>query len=209
MSLSKFWGQQLLLPEIKDSPHQPPATFKFPQREFGKQTIVKRSFQHSWFQKYPWLHYDEKNDSAYCFNCVNAYKQKKLKVSSADTCFISRGYTNWKDGLTRFRDHCNSHCHRDATIVTVDLPSTTKDIAEQLNNAVANQKQERRELLLKPLSNVRYLGRQAIPLRGHDNDENSNFMQLFKLRSEEDPRIVEWLNKKQTNISLLRFKMKC
>ena len=94
-------------------------------------------------------------------------------------------------------------------IVTVDLESTTKDIAEQLNNAVANQRQERRELLVKLLSNVRYLGRQAIPLRGHDNDENSNFMQLFKLRSEKDPRIVEWLNtKNQKNIRLLTFKMK-
>ena len=60
MSLSKFWDQELKIPEIKDSPHQRPATVKFPQREFGKQTIVKRPFQHSWFQKYPWLHYDKK-----------------------------------------------------------------------------------------------------------------------------------------------------
>ena len=36
---------------------------------------------------------------------------------------------------------------------------------------------------------------QAIPLGGHDNEENSNFMQLFKLSSEGDPRI-QWLNKK-------------
>ena len=141
---------------------------------------MKRSIQHSWFQKYPWLHYEEKNDSAYCFNCVNAYKQKKLKVSGADTCSISTGYTNWRDGLTRFGDHCNSHCHRDATITTVDLQSTTKDIAEQLNNAVAKQTQEKREVLPKVLSNVRYFGRQAIPLRGHDNEENSNFIQLFQ-----------------------------
>ena len=102
MSLSKFWGQQLKLPELKDSQHQPPATFKFPHRESGKQIIAKRSIQHSWFQKCPWLHYDAKNDSASCFNCVNAYKQKKLKVSNADTCFISTGYTNWNNGLTRF-----------------------------------------------------------------------------------------------------------
>ena len=150
MSLSKFWVQRLKLPKIKDIPHQPSATFKFPRLEIGKQTIVKRSFQHSWFQKYPWIHYDEKNDSSYCFNFVNACKQKKLKVFSADTCFISREYTNWKDGLTRFRDHRNSHCHRDVTIVIVDFPLTTKDIAEQMNNAVANQRQERRELILMP-----------------------------------------------------------
>ena len=91
-----------------------------------------------------WLHCDEKSDFVYYINCVSTYKQKKLKVSSADTCFISRGYTNWKDGLTRLGDNSNSHCHRDATLFTVDLPSTAKDIAE-LNNTVAKQKQERRD----------------------------------------------------------------
>ena len=34
----------------------------------------------------------------------------------------------------------------------------------------------------------------AIPLRGHDNDENFNFMQLLKLCGEEDIQILEWLN---------------
>ena len=34
-----------------------PRTFPFSKRKFGKETVVKRSFQGSWFTKWPWLHY--------------------------------------------------------------------------------------------------------------------------------------------------------
>ena len=51
------------------------------------------------------------------------------------------------------------------------------------------------------LSNVRYLARQSLPLRGNWDEsskaeENSNFHQLIKLRSQQDPEILEWLQRK-------------
>ena len=57
-------------------------------------------------------------------------------------------------------------------------------------------------MLLKVLSNVRFLARQAIPLRGGWNNEssseiNSNFTQLLMLRTEEDENFVQWLERKQ------------
>ena len=33
--------------------------FQFPQRKVGKTSIVKRSFQQQWFDRWSWLHYDE------------------------------------------------------------------------------------------------------------------------------------------------------
>ena len=52
-------------------------------------------------------------------------------------------------------------------------------------------------MLLHILSNIRYLARQSLPMRGNWNDkrkaeENSNFFQLIKLKSEEDPEILNW-----------------
>ena len=64
---------KLSTPEIGDKPHQP-SNFRFPQREFGKTSVVKRSFQHNWFQRWPWLHYYEEQDLAFCFTCIFAYK---------------------------------------------------------------------------------------------------------------------------------------
>ena len=54
---------------------------------------------------------------------------------------------------------------------------------------------------LSLLSNVRYLARQSLPLRGNWDEsskaeENFNFHQLIKLRSQQDPAILEWLQRK-------------
>ena len=56
---------------IDNKSHQPRAFF-FPKREFGVTTVVRRSFQPSWFDKWPWLHYCEDSDSVFCFTCMKA-----------------------------------------------------------------------------------------------------------------------------------------
>ena len=46
--------QTFALPEdVPDRPHNPDAGYKFPNRSFGKKTVVKRSFQHTWFSSGP------------------------------------------------------------------------------------------------------------------------------------------------------------
>ena len=77
------------LPDIPDSPHQSGPGFKFPKRSFGKATVVFRSFQSTWFRQWPFLHYDEANDLAYCHTCVKGFKEKKMKAAKADAAFVS------------------------------------------------------------------------------------------------------------------------
>lgn len=43
---------------------------------------------------------------------------------------------------------------------------------------------------------MRYLARQSIALRGDGDEANSDFMQLLRLRQNEDPRIQDWIDKK-------------
>ncbi len=45
------------------------------------------------------------------------------------------------------------------------------------------------QCLLKILSNVQFLARQGLPLRGDGEETDSNFTQLLKLRGLDDPRI--------------------
>ena len=47
---------------VAEKPHQP-RSFSFSKREFGNKCIVKRSFQPRWFDQWPWLDYNEENDS--------------------------------------------------------------------------------------------------------------------------------------------------
>ena len=81
---------------LPDKPHQP-RIVNFPKRNFGKTKVVKRSFQSCWFDKWPWLHYNESDDSVLCYTCAKASLQKKLQWSlSADLAFISRGLLTGK-----------------------------------------------------------------------------------------------------------------
>ena len=68
-----------------------------------------------------------------------------------------------------------------------------------LSERHALEKSENRKILLSILSNIRYLARQTLPLRGGDtetkSEENSNFHQLLKLPAQENPEIIEWLRK--------------
>lgn len=45
------------------------------------------------------------------------------------------------------------------------------------------------------MSSLRYLVRQGIALRGH-NEEKLNFIQLLNLRAEDDENLKKWLLKK-------------
>ena len=46
---------------------------------------------------------------------------------------------------------------------------------------------------MKILSSIRYLERQRLPLRSH-NDSKLNFRQLFLLRAEDDPNFQVWFH---------------
>ena len=73
---------------IPEEPHQPKA-FSFPKRSFGKKNAVFRSFQQDWFTKFPFLHYDEAKDVAFCHVCLMAVKKKRMKTGYIDPAFVS------------------------------------------------------------------------------------------------------------------------
>ncbi len=66
--------------------------------------------------------------------------------------------------------------YKDAVLKTITLPATTKDIGESLLSQLAKDRLERRQCFLKLLSNVRFLARQALPLRGGGDESNSNYI---------------------------------
>ena len=52
-----------------------------------------------------------------------------------------------------------------------------------------------REYLLKVLQNIpHFLARQEIALRGDGNEDDSYFIQLLRLRANDDSRILDYLN---------------
>ena len=70
--------------------HQPGPDFSFLKHSYRKKTVVQQSFQHAWFSKWHFLHYNEAEDTVFCFTCRKMFKEKKNKTSTkADPAFVS------------------------------------------------------------------------------------------------------------------------
>ena len=83
LASSQFEVDTTDLPECL---HQPGPDFNFTKR---KKTVVQRSFQHAWFSKWPFLHYNEAEDTVFCLTCRKMFKEKKNKTSTkADPAFV-------------------------------------------------------------------------------------------------------------------------
>ena len=93
------------------------------------------------------------------------------------------------------RPNLRSTSHQEAVERKITLQKQAKDIGESLSKAHSEEKADNRKQLLSVLQNVRFLARQGLPVRGHD-DTQSNFIQLLKLHGESDASILKWLEKK-------------
>ena len=194
----KFDSSFHKLVDISDKAHQP-KSLVFPKQKFG---VKDRCFQRDWFEKWPWLHYNELDDSAYCFICAKAIKEKKVKTGNMDACFISTGYTNWKDATCAFKRHEASDAHKAAIEAIVTIPKTTKDIGTALSEGYKCEVAINRQMLLRIISIVRFLCRQGLPLRGHGDDSDSNFLQTLKFQNETDAAALSsWLEKKHNKFT--------
>ena len=129
--------------------------------------------------------------------CVKAFKTGKIKAEGhIDEAFVLRGYCNWKDASGEkggFASHESSSVHKKAVEVIETLPRTTRDIAEQFCSAHAEEKLRNRAYILKIFQSIQFLARQGLALRGDQNDSESNFLQLMKLRGADDDNVIKHL----------------
>ena len=194
MAVSCSTSNKSDIKELPDQPYQPGLGFKFPLRSFGVNKPVKRSFQAQWFQRFPWIHYDAALDCAFCFSCCKAAREGKVRLTGlADQAFLIKCFTNWKDATRVYSKHEASDFHKQA----VDAMSNKADVGEMLSSQLVREKQANWEYLLKVMSTMRYLARQALALRGDGDEKDSNFYQLLVLHGENMPEIKAMMEKKQ------------
>ena len=164
--------------DILPVPHHPNKSFKFPKCSFGKTKIVERSFQPSWFVKWPFLHCNEVADRVFCHTCMKAFKENKMKsTKKADPAFgsfvflynnilcstyiivikVINGYYNWKDATIGFQSHELSGCHQEAVKVIITLPNTTMNIGAHLSNQYVQEKELNRKMLILNISMHAYV----------------------------------------------------
>ena len=177
----------------RDMPNQPTSklvlakTRRIQGRGKNKQG---RLVQASWFKRHPWLTLCTTRQKLFCFYCSAAARKNLLVFSkNQDSAFISSGYCNWRKSSKAFLKHGYSSTHAEAVLKI----NSTQDIGSQLDYIHKEEQKARRESLLKQLSSLLFLLHQGLAIRGH-NMEDGNLFQLLKLRSQDDPQLITWLN---------------
>ena len=176
------------LPPTQSEPFQP-MNFQFPKTKVGKQN---RSFNAKWFREYPWLHYVVQKDAVLCFLCA----KQKSKLNSArnkELVFIQSGFSNWKNALAQFREHQNSNCHKLAVEYSTTIPSCG-NVVEMMSETARATMEENRQCLITIIECLQFLARQGLAFQGN-TEEESNFLQLLKLRAKDRPELLVWLNR--------------
>jgi len=142
--------------------------------------------------------------AAFCFTCVKAAETNSLSTQtlSQGDAFLRKGYQNWKHALEKargFQKHEMSQAHKEATIRYVKSSSNQPDVVDMVSSEAEKQRFKNRQMLLKILTNIRFLARQGLPLRGSWNKEynieiDSNFHQLILPRCENQRDLQSWLD---------------
>ena len=153
-----------------------------------------RDFQITWYEKFPWIHYDTQSSSVSCFPC-----QKYLN----DNHF---SFNNWKKP-ERLKKHSSSQTHLMAMTKWLDSKvaiSTNNSILIQLNSQHASEVARNREYLRILIETTAHLGKQNVSFRGHNEDRSK----LTELSSDNRGNFLELLNLQSKNCSFLKERLK-
>ncbi len=110
---------------------------------------------------------------------------------------MTRGFSNWKEARTAFKNHEKSASHKEAVETMVTIPSTTKDVSVMLSKQFGSQKVKNQQALYHIISCIRYLCRQGLSIRGDKDETNGNLQQLLRMKAEEDTNLKDWLRRKE------------
>ena len=152
----------------------------------------KRRFQSLWYKQFPWLSICLTVGKAYCLYCRFAEKRNMLTFSKmGEKAFTEIGFQNWKKAVEKFKLHEASHVHREALSKWMSRGNQT--IAAQLNSQLQEAQKCRRQGLLAEIEAVRYLARQGIAFRNH-NECEGNLHQLLLLLSKFTGDVKSWIH---------------
>ena len=143
----------------------------------------------------PWLHYNEENGSVLCFICTkqNA-KENLISATKKEEAFFKGGFSNWKKTLDKFKEHEASQCHKTSVDYEVNIPKSCRNIYELTSEQAKTKLKSNRRCLMKVIEYLQYHCRRGQAIQGGTDDE-SNFVQLLKLRAKDDSALLEWIQK--------------
>ena len=144
------------------------------EKQSNQLKSYRRKIQSSWYRKYPWITVCSLRYRIFCRLCCGAKQQGLLTNSDhlSKSPFINNGFANWKKALQRFSEHEQSDIHHEA-VEKLAAKASSVHIGAQLSSIKATEMAFYKCMLMKVLSYIRYLGRQGLALRGHNESIES------------------------------------
>ncbi|KAL6648571.1 hypothetical protein ACP70R_012795 [Stipagrostis hirtigluma subsp. patula] len=155
-----------------------PRSHNFPQRPIGGKP---RRFVASWFDEFGWLEYSVELDAAFCFVCY-LFKHK-INCAGGDA-FVDGGFRNWhmRKRIEKHTGAMTSY-HNVAQDKYNAFITPKASIAENFSSTTEKEKALYMSRLTYSIKCLKFLLRQGLACRGHDESENSlnkgNFLELL------------------------------
>ncbi|XP_042038332.1 zinc finger MYM-type protein 1-like [Salvia splendens] len=164
----------------------------YPKKKYG---IQERSFQDAWFTKFPWLEYSESKNAAFCFWCY-LFKQSDKGGRYAEDAFTKTGFNNWKNALEKFNQHVGAanSCHNNARIQFEAFQDQRHSVANVFRANTRKAEVAYRVRLTASLDVTRFLLKQGLPFRGHDESSSSSNLGNFL-------ELLQWLGQHNVDVS--------
>ena len=131
--------------------------------------------------------------TAFCSTCRYCYKRDLLTDKLGEATFVTEGFNNWKKAIEQFERHARSGLHKEAILKVQYLKQQGIDV--HLNNQHLATLKVRRDNLLILFSSLKYLLRQGLAVKGHE-EMNGNLMQLLLLRAKSNCALQSFISDK-------------
>ncbi|XP_038689137.1 zinc finger MYM-type protein 1-like isoform X2 [Tripterygium wilfordii] len=163
--------------------------------DFPKKVIAnkQRRFNSVWFDQYEnWLEYSIKEDKAYCL-CCYLFRDHFGKQGGSEA-FVTEGFSSWNK-TERLAAHVGvvNSAHHISLKKCEDLMRQEQSIATAFRKQSEILRNEYRIRLNTSIDACRFLLRQGLPFRGHDESEDStnrgNFIELIKYTADQNETI--------------------
>ncbi|XP_060846280.1 zinc finger MYM-type protein 1-like [Rhopalosiphum padi] len=168
---------------VLKGPYQPVLKI-FPRTTFGNAN-KQRSFQHSWYNLFPWLEYSPKADLAFCFPCRMFNGATGLNAGQSEIVYSKTGFKNWKLATIRFNVHQKTKVHLNSSSALSNfLDSKSIDVVldktcEHINSQKEIQRLKNREIVKRIIDIILCISIGGKPLRGHTEKTNDVHKGLF------------------------------
>ncbi|XP_060170360.1 uncharacterized protein LOC132601278 [Lycium barbarum] len=159
-------------------PYQPELKV-FPNTKFGDKM---RQFNPDWYKPlyFGWLEYSIKDDAAFCL-CCYLFKNEFESRGNAGRAFVDNGFRSWNHGPVRLKSHVGevNSTHNKCFNRMLDLKNQRQSIQASFSNLNEKDKSDYRIRLNALIYVVRFLLRNGLSFRGHDESEDSEYKVFF------------------------------